>query len=70
MNKNFHNNLKTYLNIIGMSQASLSRKTGIGTNVISGIYNGRIIPYNGWKQRIVECLNLKVSDIFPEQEKD
>lgn len=62
------NKLKEILSKRGISALELSRRTGIERSVIYNIGNGKIAPYDGWKKRIAEALDMPVIEIFPEKE--
>jgi DNA-binding Xre family transcriptional regulator len=48
-----------------VSQAELSRRTGISPSVINMIFHERLKPFPGWKKRIAKALQCKVDEIFP-----
>lgn len=62
------NNLKKMLKEKGLSVLELCRVTGIAPQVMYNISNEKIVPYDGWKNRISEALGMPVAKIFPEQE--
>ena len=62
------NNLKKVLKEKGLSVLELCRVTGIAPQVMYTISNEKIVPYDGWKQRIAEALEMSVEQIFPESE--
>jgi len=58
--KNF---IQDRLDEAGMSQASLSRITGIMPSVISSIVRGRLFPFRGYIEKICKALNCQPLDI-------
>jgi len=52
----------------GLSQVQLSVKTGIACTTISALETGKIFPFNGWKVKLAEALDVAIEDIFPEEE--
>lgn len=62
----FKNNLKVVLDSKGISQLDLYKQTGISPASLSNIVTGRLIPYDGWKKRISEALDVSEQEIFPE----
>ena len=52
----------------GITQAELSRLTGIPRPTICHIENGKVYPFPGWKQRIGEALDIDPEILFEEVE--
>jgi transcriptional regulator with XRE-family HTH domain len=48
----------------GLSQAALSRLTGIHPAVISQLEASRVYPYAGWKRRLSEALGVAGDELF------
>lgn len=59
--KNF---IQERLDEAGMSQATLSRITGIMPSVICSIVRGRLFPFRGYVQKICQALNCQPLDII------
>jgi|GEM_PF-2159688 transcriptional regulator with XRE-family HTH domain len=64
------NNLRVVLEGKGISQLDLYKLTGISPASLSNIVTGRLIPYDGWKKRISEALDVPVEEIFPESKEE
>ena len=60
------NNLKDIRSQQGLSQLDLAKLTNIAPTDISRIENGWIKPYSGWRKRLAEALNIKESELFPD----
>jgi len=48
----------------GLSQAAVSRLTGIHPAIISQLESGRVYPYPGWKRRLSEALGMPGDELF------
>jgi DNA-binding XRE family transcriptional regulator len=59
------NNLKQTRTERAMSQLDLAKITDIAPSIISQIENGKIFPYDGWKERIALALDIDQDAIFP-----
>jgi transcriptional regulator with XRE-family HTH domain len=64
----FINNLRNVREKKGISQLELSRITRIAPANICNIENGRLYPYPGWRKRLLEALEVKEEDLFPDIE--
>lgn len=58
------NSIQERLDEAGMSQAMLSRLTGIMPSVISSVVRGRIYPFRGYIEKICQALNCQPVDII------
>ena len=52
----------------GLSQFELSKLSNITQSDISQIENGKIYPYQGWRKRLSEALEVPEKELFPEIE--
>ena len=50
----------------GITQAELSRLTGISRPDISRLENGKIYPYSGWKKKLAKALDVDPEILFQE----
>lgn len=64
MKKNYLREIRTGKGVSGLE---LARRSKIAPSTISNIENYRIVPYDGWKQRISEALGVPVEEIFPNE---
>jgi transcriptional regulator with XRE-family HTH domain len=60
--------MKKYRQILGLSQITLADKVGCSTTLIGNIEIGKRFPSAENINRIAKALEVKVSDIFAEQE--
>ena len=61
-------NMKKYRQILGISQVALAEKVGCSTTLIGNIEIGKRFPSADNINRIAKALEVKVSDLFSEQE--
>ena len=61
-------NMKKYRKILGLSQMALADKVGCSTTLIGNIEINRRFPSAENINRIAKALDVKVSDLFAEQE--
>ena len=61
-------NMKKYRKIMGLSQMALAERIGCSTTLIGNIETNRRFPSADNINRIANSLNVKVSDLFTEQE--
>jgi len=61
-------NMKKYRKILGISQMALAEAIGCSTTLIGNIEINRRFPSPNNINRIAKALNVKVSDLFAEQE--
>ena len=61
-------NMKKYRNIMGLSQMALAEMIGCSTTLIGNIETSRRFPSADNINRIAKALNVKVADLFSEQE--
>jgi len=61
-------NMKKYRQILGISQVVLAEKVGCSTTLIGNIEIGKRFPSADNINRIAKALEVKVSDLFAEQE--
>ena len=61
-------NMKKYRKISGLSQVALAEKVGCSTTLIGNIEIGKRFPSADNINRIAEALEVKVADLFSEQE--
>ncbi|MCL2437816.1 MAG: helix-turn-helix transcriptional regulator [Coriobacteriia bacterium] len=54
--------LKKKLQEVGISQSELSRRTGMHYTTVTAIVNGRLIPWDGQKQKIADALGIECID--------
>ena len=54
----------------GLSQAAVSRLTGIHPAVISQLEAGKVHPYAGWKRRLSEALGVPGDELFERVDDD
>ncbi len=60
--------LKAILEDRGITPYRLSKDTGIASNMIYNIINGKVFIYAGWKERISNYLELPPESVFIEEE--
>ena len=63
-------NMKKYRQILGISQVTLAEKVGCSTTLIGNIEIGKRFPSADNINRIAKALEVKVSDLFYEQESE
>ena len=61
-------NMKKYRQILGISQVTLAEKVGCSTTLIGNIEIGKRFPSADNINRIAKALEVKVADLFSEQE--
>ena len=61
-------NMKKYRQILGISQVALAEKVGCSTTLIGNIEIGKRFPSALNINRIAEALEVKVADLFSEEE--
>jgi len=61
-------NMKKYRQILGISQVALAEKVGCSTTLIGNIEIGKRFPSADNINRIAKALEVRVSDLFAEQE--
>ena len=61
-------NMKKYRQIMGISQVALAEKVGCSTTLIGNIEIGKRFPSALNINRIAEALEVKVADLFSEEE--
>ena len=61
-------NMKKYRQILGISQVVLAEKVGCSTTLIGNIEIGKRFPSADNINRIAKALEVRVSDLFAEQE--
>ena len=61
-------NMKKYRQILGISQIALAEKIGCSTTLIGNIEIGKRFPSANNINRIAKALEVKVSDLFADQE--
>jgi len=61
-------NMKKYRQILGISQIALAEKVGCSTTLIGNIEIGKRFPSAGNINRIAKALEVKVADLFSEEE--
>ena len=61
-------NMKKYRQILGISQTALAEKVGCSTTLIGNIEINKRFPSAENINRIAKALEIKVSDLFAEQE--
>jgi transcriptional regulator with XRE-family HTH domain len=61
-------NMKKYRKILGISQMALADKVGCSTTMIGNIEINKRFPSADNINRIAKALNVKVADLFSEQE--
>ena len=61
-------NMKKYRQILGISQVALAEKVGCSTTLIGNIEIGKRFPSADNINRIAKALQVKISDLFTEQE--
>ena len=61
-------NMKKYRQILGISQIALAEKVGCSTTLIGNIEIGKRFPSADNINCIAKALEIKVSDLFMEQE--
>ena len=61
-------NMKKYRQIQGISQAAFAEKVGCSTTLIGNIEIGKRFPSADNINRIAKALEVKVADLFEEQE--
>ena len=59
-------NLKKFRTAKKLSQAGLTRLTGISPSIISAIENEKLYCYPGWRKKFAEALEVPEADLFPE----
>jgi transcriptional regulator with XRE-family HTH domain len=60
--------MKKYRQILGISQVTFAEKVGCSTTLIGNIEIGKRFPSADNINRIAKALEVKVSDLFAEQE--
>ena len=66
--KNLSRNMKKYRQILGISQVALAEKVGCSTTLIGNIEINKRFPSADNINRIAKALQVKISDLFAEQE--
>ena len=61
-------NMKKYRQILGISQMALAEKIGCSTTLIGNIEINKRFPSADNINRIAKALDVKISDLFTEQE--
>lgn len=61
-------NMKKYRQILGISQVTLAEKVGCSTTLIGNIEIGKRFPSADNINLIAKALEIKISDLFAEQE--
>jgi transcriptional regulator with XRE-family HTH domain len=61
-------NMKKYRQILGISQMALAEKIGCSTTLIGNIEIGKRFPSAGNINCIAKALEVKISDLFADQE--
>ncbi|WP_372998355.1 hypothetical protein [Lutispora sp.] len=61
----YYNRLKEIAKAKGKSLYRVSMQTGIAPCTIYQIANGKIYPFEGWRQKIASVLKESEADIFP-----
>ena len=61
-------NMKKYRKILGISQQALAEKVGCSTTLIGNIEINKRFPSADNINQIAKALNVKVADLFAEQE--
>ena len=61
-------NMKKYRKILGISQQALGEKVGCSTTLIGNIEINKRFPSADNINKIAKALNVKVADLFTEQE--
>ena len=61
-------NMKKYRQILGISQMALAEKIGCSTTLIGNIEINKRFPSADNINRIAKALNVKISDLFVDQE--
>jgi len=53
-----------------ITQAALSRQTGIHTSTLSHLISGKVYPFSGWKRRLSSALGVPGDELFQEVDDD
>jgi transcriptional regulator with XRE-family HTH domain len=53
-----------------ISQAALSRQTGIHTSTLSHLIAGKLYPFPGWKRRLSQALGVPGDELFERVDDD
>jgi len=61
-------NMKKYRQILGISQAALAERVGCSTTLIGNIEIGKRFPSADNINRIARALDVRISDLFAEQQ--